>query len=143
MLTIIENTLHLQVLPVGKELVSCLTTLRELVSCNEGRSALVSIICHTRSTCEEFDSGGGHERNGNLSILNEFEWRKNPPLLCCWKKLLKSVESKDGLSTYAVEAVGALSLGSFRFCLDGKRSVHPDNWPYYIFVWRNFSVHWC
>lgn len=109
-----------QVLPVGKELVFCLTAFRELVSCGEGQSALISIICHTHSALEEFDSGRGHERNDDRSLLNEFEWRKNPPLLCCWTKLLNSVDSNDGLSTYAVEAVCALSLGSLRFCLDGK-----------------------
>ncbi|KAJ0027672.1 hypothetical protein Pint_36158 [Pistacia integerrima] len=109
-----------QVLPVGKELVFCLTAFKELVSCNGGQKALVSTVCNTRSTLEELDSGGRHERNGNLSLLNEFEWRKNPPLFCCWTKLLESIDSKDGLSTYAIEAVSALSLGSLRFCVDGK-----------------------
>ncbi|KAH7554178.1 hypothetical protein JRO89_XS12G0126700 [Xanthoceras sorbifolium] len=109
-----------QVLPVGKELVFCLTAFKELVSCNEGRSALVSTLCHTRSPLEEFDSVGEHERNGNLSLY-ELEWKNNPPLLCCWTKLLKSIDSKDGLSTCAIEAISALSLGSLHFCIDGKR----------------------
>ncbi|KAL5742054.1 hypothetical protein ACOSP7_028786 [Xanthoceras sorbifolium] len=108
-----------QVLPVGKELVFCLTAFKELVSCNEGRSALVSTLCHTRSPLEEFDSVGEHERNGNLSLY-ELEWKNNPPLLCCWTKLLKSIDSKDGLSTCAIEAISALSLGSLHFCIDGK-----------------------
>lgn len=133
-LMVIENTLDSQVLPVGKELVFCLTAFRELVSCGEGQSALISIICHTHSALEEFDSGRGHERNDDRSLLNEFEWRKNPPLLCCWTKLLNSVDSNDGLSTYAVEAVCALLLGSLRFCLDRKRSVRLDNWLCYVFM---------
>lgn len=114
-----------QVLPVGKELMFCLMAFKELVSCNEGRSALVSIVRRTRFSLEEGFTGG-HEQNGNTGVHNEFNWKENPPLLCCWKKLLKSVDSKDGLSSNAVEAVSALSLGSLCFCLDGKRSVNCD-----------------
>ncbi|KAK2655362.1 hypothetical protein Ddye_008414 [Dipteronia dyeriana] len=108
-----------QVLPVGKELVFCLAAFKELVSCNEGRSALLSTLCHTRCTLEEVDSVGEHERSENLS-LNELEWKNNPPLLCCWTKLSNSIDSKDGLSAYEIEAISALTLGSLHFCIDGK-----------------------
>lgn len=117
----------------------CLTAFKELVSCNGGQKALVSAVCNTRSGLEEFDSGGIHERNGNLS-LNEFDWRKNPPLLCCWTKLLESIDSKDSLSTYAIEAISALSLGSLHFCMDGKRSVYLDNLPHYVFTFIHFNI---
>lgn len=55
------------------------------------------------------------------NLLNEFESRKYPPLLCCWIKLLRSIDAKDSLSTYAIEAAGALSLGALHFCIDRKR----------------------
>ncbi|XVE75858.1 hypothetical protein DITRI_Ditri12bG0125200 [Diplodiscus trichospermus] len=110
-----------QVLPVGKELVCCLTAFKDLGSCTEGRRALISALLYSgSSTCGELESERGHEKNANFDFLNESEWRKSPPLLCCWMKLLRSVDSKDCLSTYAIEAVNALSLGSLLFCMDGN-----------------------
>ncbi|XWS66566.1 hypothetical protein CRYUN_Cryun05aG0210500 [Craigia yunnanensis] len=110
-----------QVLPVGKELVSCLTAFKDLGSCTEGRSALMSALLYSgSSTHVELESERGHEKNGNFHFLNESEWRKSPPLLCCWTKLLRSVDSKDCLSTYTIEAVNALSLGSLCFCMNGN-----------------------
>ncbi|KAK9290992.1 hypothetical protein L1049_009175 [Liquidambar formosana] len=110
-----------QLLPVGRELLACLTAFKELGSCNEGQSALVAIfsrICS--SSVEELESDRGLEGDGNYILFNKFEWRKRPPLLCCWKRLLRSVNSMDGLSTYAIDAVGALSLAALRFSMDGK-----------------------
>ncbi|XP_022766948.1 uncharacterized protein LOC111311650 [Durio zibethinus] len=110
-----------QVLPVGKELVSCLTAFKDLGSCTEGRSALMSALRYSgNSTRGELESERGHEKNGNFHFLNESEWRNSPPLLCCWTKLLRSVDSKDCLSTYTIDAVNALSLGSLCFCMDGN-----------------------
>ncbi|OMO49780.1 Protein virilizer, partial [Corchorus capsularis] len=110
-----------QVLPVGKELASCLAAFKDLGSCSEGRSALMSALLYSSSLdYGVFDSESGHEKNVNLHFLNESEWRKSPPLLCCWKKLLRSVDSKEFSTTYAIEAVNTLSLGSLSFCMDGK-----------------------
>ncbi|XP_043816325.1 protein virilizer homolog isoform X2 [Manihot esculenta] len=107
-----------QVLPVGKELLSCLTCFKELGSCNEGRSALLTSLRHVNTISEELRSESVHERNGNHNH-DDFEQKKYP-LLCCWKKLMKSIYSKDALSACAVEAVNELSVGSLCFCMDGK-----------------------
>ncbi|XP_075637615.1 protein virilizer homolog isoform X2 [Castanea sativa] len=111
------------VLPVGKELLACLTALRELGSCNEGRSALAAISFHIQSANQELESDRGHERDENYNLFSEFEWRRRPPLLSCWKKLLRSVDIKDDLSTNVIEAVDALCLGALHFCMDGKSGV--------------------
>ncbi|XWS59372.1 hypothetical protein CRYUN_Cryun08bG0115900 [Craigia yunnanensis] len=120
-LLIIQLLKFCQVLPVGKELVSCLTAFKDLGSSTEGCSALMSALLYSSSSTHgELESEKGHEKNGNFHFLNESEWRKSQPLLCCWTKLLRSVDSRDCLSTYAIEAVNALSLGSLRFCMDGN-----------------------
>ncbi|KAF2323825.1 hypothetical protein GH714_042410 [Hevea brasiliensis] len=64
-----------QVLPVGKELLSCLTCFKELGSCNEGRSALLTSLRDVKTSSEELRSESVHERNGNYN-LDDFE-RKN------------------------------------------------------------------
>ncbi|EEF38272.1 conserved hypothetical protein [Ricinus communis] len=108
-----------QVLPVGKELLSCLACFKELSSCNEGRSALMTLVHNINTSIEGLGSEKGPEWNGNYNT-DDFEWKKHPPLLHCWKKLKKSIDSKDALSAYAIEAVNQLSIGSVCFCLDGK-----------------------
>ncbi|KAM0980773.1 hypothetical protein COP2_014310 [Malus domestica] len=95
-----------QVLPVGKELLACLIAFKELGACSEGKKALAATLYPALS-------------------VEDHEWRKSPPLLCCCKSLLRSVDLKEGLSSYGIETVNALSLGSFRFCLDGER-LNPD-----------------
>ncbi|KFK37991.1 hypothetical protein AALP_AA3G056000 [Arabis alpina] len=97
-----------QVLPIGNELLSCLCTFKDLVSCSEGQDGLVSLLFQLFSGAEEPLSGDTY----NLSV--------NPPFLSCWIKLLNSVNSKDGLSSLAIKAVNVLSVGSIRLCLDGK-----------------------
>lgn len=106
-------------LPIGNELVSCLCTFKDLVSCSEGQDGLVSLLFHLFSVAEEPVS----ERwcDANNPSLNQLEMMKNPPFLSCWIKLLNSVNSKDGLSSLAIRAVNVLSVGSIRLCLDGKR----------------------
>ncbi|KAK8715597.1 hypothetical protein V6N13_042928 [Hibiscus sabdariffa] len=110
-----------KVLPVGKELVSCLTAFKDMGSCTAGRSALLSaLLDSSSSTRKELESERGNEKNVNFHFLNESEWRKSPPLLCCWIKLLGSVDSKDYLSPFTLEAANALSLGTLGFCLGGN-----------------------
>ncbi|KAK8672102.1 hypothetical protein V6N13_110476 [Hibiscus sabdariffa] len=110
-----------KVLPVGKELVSCLTAFKDMGSCTAGRSALLSaLLGSSSSTRKELESERGNEKNVNFHFLNESEWRKSPPLLCCWIKLLGSVDSKDYLSPFTLEAANALSLATLGFCLGGN-----------------------
>ncbi|KAJ7957710.1 Embryo defective protein [Quillaja saponaria] len=108
-----------QVLPAGKELLACLTAFRELASCSEGQSALAAVPLHIHSDAKDLDSQRD-DRDANYNLLSEEEWGKCPPLLCCLMKLMKSIDSKDGLSTNAVDAVYALSIGSLRFCFEEK-----------------------
>ncbi|XP_028787721.1 protein virilizer homolog [Neltuma alba] len=103
-----------QVLPVGKELVACLTAFRELASCGEGQIAFGAIL-------EPHD----HDNDVNYYNHSEVEWRKCPPLLGCLIKLLRSVDTQEGLSTFVIEAIYALSVGSLRFCMDGD-SLNSD-----------------
>ncbi|KAK4272667.1 hypothetical protein QN277_021186 [Acacia crassicarpa] len=98
-----------QVLPVGKELVACLTAFRELASCGEGRIAFEAIL-------EPFD----HDKVVSYYNHSEAEWRKCPPLLDCLIKLLRSIDTQEGLSTFVIEAIYALSVGSLRFCMGGE-----------------------
>lgn len=118
-----ESSLVYQVISAGKELLACLTAFKELGSCNEGRSALAAAFYGLHYIAEDHEAYKGHEKdgNGNSCLPNEFEWRKCPPLLCCCKNLLRSADSKDGLSSYAIEAVNTLCIGSLWFCLDGER----------------------
>lgn len=110
-----------QVLQVGKELLACLTAFKELGSSTVGQSSLAAIFHRIVSGNEELGSHKRYERDsiGNYGFLNEFEWRKQPPLLYCWKKLLQSID-KDGCTDYAIESISALCLGSLFFCMDGK-----------------------
>lgn len=61
------------------------------------------------------------DMNVNYNVPSAAELRKCPPLLSCWKKLLRSIDTTEGLSTYAIEAVYALSDGSLQFCKNGDR----------------------
>ncbi|KAJ4822646.1 hypothetical protein Tsubulata_050472 [Turnera subulata] len=108
-----------QVLPVGKELLSCLASFEELGSCNEGRSAFLTTLRHVNNNEIELELENVHEWNGDYN-LERCECRRYPSLLDCWKKLLKSIESSDRLSIYAVGAVSALSKASLCLCFDGK-----------------------
>ncbi|XP_017414401.1 protein virilizer homolog isoform X2 [Vigna angularis] len=114
-----------QVLPVGKELLACLTAFKELASCGEGQVAFGATYLGIHSLAYELDPQKG-DRNVNYSVSSVAEWRKCPPLLSCWMKLLKSMDdTKEGLSTYAIEAVYALSVGSIQFCMNGD-SLNSD-----------------
>ncbi|XP_022982800.1 uncharacterized protein LOC111481554 [Cucurbita maxima] len=112
--------LFCQVLPVGKELVACLAAFRALGSCSEGQTALASILIDIHNVDER--ESQGHKKGSDCSF-NVSSWRMNPPLLCCWKKLLISIDSNDYIPTYAIQAVDALSSGSLSFCLDGSSLV--------------------
>lgn len=87
-------------------------------SCSEGRTALASILIDINNV-DELESQG-HKKGSDFSF-NVSSWRMNPPLLCCWKKLLISIDSNDYIPRYAIQAVDALSSGSLSLCLDGSR----------------------
>jgi len=110
---------RLQVLPVGKELLACLTVLKQLASQAEGQRALVEAFMYIKSSnTDENQTGGLQDTPAYCSDLVDAEWRS--PLLYSWMNLYRSIE-KDGLSIHSLEAVGVLSIGSLRFCMDGKR----------------------
>ncbi|KAL5545698.1 hypothetical protein UlMin_005385 [Ulmus minor] len=128
-----------QVLPVGKELLACLAAFKDLGSCNEGRASLATIFYRIQSIGEH-ESHGGHEWDvSRYDLFTEFEWRKQPPLLCCWRKLLKSVDHRNDLSDYLIESINALSLGSLWFCMDGK-SLNSDQVDAVKFLFGAFDT---
>ncbi|KAK3028735.1 hypothetical protein RJ639_037758, partial [Escallonia herrerae] len=110
----------LQILPVGRELLECVLAFKQLGSSSEGRSALLSILSHQTSNIVDFESDNRHDSDGNYNFDDAMEWKRRPPLLCCWITLLRSIDMEDTLPVYAVEAVGALSLGALQFCMDGE-----------------------
>ncbi|KAK7268102.1 hypothetical protein RIF29_20789 [Crotalaria pallida] len=107
-----------QVLPVGKELLACLAAFKELASCSEGQMAIVATFFGIHSHARELDSRKDY-RNVNYNGLSVSEWETCPPLLSCWMKLLRSIDAKEDLMTYAIEAVYALSVGCLLFCMNG------------------------
>lgn len=107
-----------QVLPVGRELVACVISFKELISSSQGRSAILSFLSQIRtSALEEQESV---ERDTDANNLNDCDWRRSPPFLSCLKKLLISFDSKDSGSTFVIETIYALSLSAMRLSLEGK-----------------------
>lgn len=106
---------------------------KELGSYDKGRNTLAAFY-RIDSSVEKVGSQRGRERdeNANYNILSDFECRKQPPLLYCWKELVRSIDSKDSSSDYAIEAINALSLGSLSFCMDGKRLVLLPRFLYFM-----------
>lgn len=100
-----------KVLPVGKELIACLSAFKELGSSSEGKNALLSILIED----SELDSSRGDDRDPR--ILNAREWREYHPLQFCWTALLRSFVSQDSAPAYAVKAIGLLSSGALQFCI--------------------------
>ncbi|KAF7851933.1 hypothetical protein BT93_L1645 [Corymbia citriodora subsp. variegata] len=108
-----------QVLPVGKELLACVRSFKEISSCKEGRDSLMAAF-------GSFSSSGVHERDKGREtnqIYNDSEsgWSKHAPLLCCWKKMWSSSEASDDSSSFATQGLDFLSSGCLSFCMDGNR----------------------
>ncbi|KAL2534543.1 embryo defective [Abeliophyllum distichum] len=109
------------VLPVGKELVACLSAFKEMGSSTEGQSALLSIFMHIRSSGIEIsESQSRRESDGRYNLIDVPDWREHPPLLCCWTTLLRSIVSKDISPVYTAAAIVTLSTGALRFCVEGE-----------------------
>ncbi|XP_027174907.1 protein virilizer homolog [Coffea eugenioides] len=119
-LLILSYILNLcKVLPVGKELLACVSAFKELGSSAQGRSALLSIFLKVQPFIFE-DSAVERSRadDRDLKIVNACEWRESPPLQICWSTLLMSIASNDGSPEYAVETIGLLASGALLFCLE-------------------------
>lgn len=111
-----------QVLPVGYELHACLNAFKEFASSSHARmSFLSSFILLQSSAQEDVESRIGMEREGNGSLPDEYDWKRCPPLLRCWRNLLRSIDAMDDYSICAMEAVNTLCLGALCLCAEGKK----------------------
>ena len=81
--------------------------------------AFEAVLSGIHYNARELDQKDDMDVNNNVPSIAE--WRKCPPLLSCWMKLLRSIDTTEGLSPYAIEAVYALSMGSLQFCMNGNR----------------------
>ncbi|XP_057778024.1 protein virilizer homolog isoform X2 [Salvia miltiorrhiza] len=109
------------VLPIGIELLTCLSAFKEMASSAEGCSALLSILKHTKpSGIEDSENQIKQESNTSCDIIYASEWKENPPLLCCWTTLLKSIDSKDVPAAQVASAIDTLATGALCFCIDGE-----------------------
>ncbi|KAK4482102.1 hypothetical protein RD792_011543 [Penstemon davidsonii] len=100
----------LQILPVGRELLACLSALKEMCSSSEGQTALLSVFVRIQSSTNE----------DSEAQINASEWKEHPPLLCCWTNLIRSIDSKDLPGVQVAEAINTLCSGALRFCMDGE-----------------------
>ncbi|KAI3471763.1 hypothetical protein Pfo_028416 [Paulownia fortunei] len=114
------------VLPVGTELLACLSAFKEMGSSTEGQSALLSIVKHIQSsTIKDSEFQIKHESDASCSVIPASEWKDHPPLLCCWNTLLRSIDSKDVPAVQVAAAIDALASGALGFCRDGE-SVNSE-----------------
>ncbi|KAL8217068.1 hypothetical protein R6Q57_023905 [Mikania cordata] len=123
-LLLIQFLRLVKLLPVGKELVACLSAFKDLGSSSEGRSGLLSIFLHIQSSNNE---------ESDPDNFDLFELKKSPPLLFCWRTLLNSIETNDVPSASTVEAVEALSLGALKFCMDKSLNLKMIDAIKYLF----------
>lgn len=115
------------VLPMGTELLACLSAFKEMASSTEGQSGLLSIVKHIKSSAiQDSEIPIKHENNATWGIIYASEWKEHPPLLCCWTTLLKSIDSKDVPAEQAAAAIDTLASGVLGFCIDGEKSVNPE-----------------
>ncbi|KAI3682539.1 hypothetical protein L1987_82588 [Smallanthus sonchifolius] len=120
-----------KLLPVGKELVACLSAFKDLGFSSEGQSGLLSIFLHIQSSPnEESDPDSRQLVNDDSDII---ELKRSPPLLFCWRTLLNSFESDDVPSVPTIEAVEALSLGALTFCMDKSLNLKMVDAMKYLF----------
>ncbi|EPS67663.1 hypothetical protein M569_07112, partial [Genlisea aurea] len=108
-------------LPVGRELLNCLSAFEEIVSSTDGQSALLSILKHKQSSpVQDSESKPTHQSIASPSIGHAFDWNESSPLFFCWTTLLKSFNAADAPVVDIAHAVGTLASGVLSFCIDGE-----------------------
>ncbi|XP_072967043.1 protein virilizer homolog isoform X2 [Typha angustifolia] len=107
----------LQVLPVGRELLACAITFKEVISSCPGRSALALIFSQIQSSNQEDHEQDEMDTDDNYS--NEYDWRQSHAFLKCWKKFLMSLDSTDSTGNLVIETVYVLSLSAICLALEG------------------------
>ncbi|CAM8891743.1 unnamed protein product [Rhodiola kirilowii] len=109
-----------QILPPGRELLACVEAFKEIVSSDNGQRALAIFCSRICSAGEDYDYENENIFEGRLNPFDKAQWIMNPPLLCCWKKLVAAVESKDSTLSGATDAVCLLCMGALKFSFNGK-----------------------
>ncbi|ONK69373.1 uncharacterized protein A4U43_C05F22180 [Asparagus officinalis] len=119
-----------QVLPVGKELLACLLTLKEFTCSFQGRTALFSIFRKYQPSARQ--DHGETEKELDMNIPDECNWRQFPPFLCCWKMLSGYLNSRDDSMNYIIEAVYALTLSALHLSI-GSESLEGISMIKFLF----------
>ncbi|CAM8894715.1 unnamed protein product [Rhodiola kirilowii] len=109
-----------QILPPGRELLACVEAFKEIVSSDNGQRALAIFCSRICFAGEDYDYENENIFEGRLNPFDKAQWIMNPPLLCCWKKLVAAVESKDSTLSGATDAVCLLCMGALKFSFNGK-----------------------
>ncbi|KAL6575077.1 hypothetical protein OROMI_012362 [Orobanche minor] len=109
------------VLPLGKELLACLSAFKEMCSSTECQIALLTIVKHVcSSTIQDSVSQIENESYPSWGIIRASEWQEHPPLLCCWTNLFRSFESDYVPAVQVADAIYSLASGALCFCMDGE-----------------------
>uniref|UniRef100_A0A7N0V598 Virilizer N-terminal domain-containing protein n=1 Tax=Kalanchoe fedtschenkoi TaxID=63787 RepID=A0A7N0V598_KALFE len=109
-----------QVLPTGCELLACVVAFKEAVSTDDGQRALTIFCSRICSAGEDFEYEDENKFEGRLNLFEKTQWLRNPPLLCCWKKLLASVESNDSTLPGGIDAILVFCTGALKFSFEGN-----------------------
>ncbi|CAA0831811.1 embryo defective 2016 [Striga hermonthica] len=113
------------VLPLGKELLACLSALKDMVCYSEGQNALLTVVKHIQLfAVQDSEPQTKHTANANWGVICASEWG-HPPMLCCWTNLIRLFESNDVPAIEVAEALYLLASGMLGFCMDGE-SVKPE-----------------
>ncbi|KAL6507772.1 hypothetical protein OROGR_023967 [Orobanche gracilis] len=109
------------VLPLGKELLACLSAFKEMCSSTECQIALLAIVKHVcSSSIQDSVSQIENESDPSWGIIRACEWQEHPPLLCCWTNLFRSFESDYVSAVQVADAIYSLASGALCFCMDGE-----------------------
>lgn len=118
----ISYTCHLlQILPAGCELSACVEACKEVLSSENGQRALTIFCSRIYCTGEDYDYENETRFEGRLNLFDKAQWIRDPPLLCCWKKLASAVKMIDSTPSGSIDDVHLLCMGVLKFFLDGKR----------------------
>ncbi|GER27313.1 hypothetical protein STAS_03009 [Striga asiatica] len=113
------------VLPLGKELLACLSAFKDMVCYTEGQNALLTVVKHIQlSAVQDSESQTKHAANASWGVICASEWG-HPPMLCCWTNLIRLFESNDVPAIEVAKAMYLLASGMLGFCMNGE-SVKPE-----------------